>query len=147
MADRSIDRSSGVQVEGLRELQAELGAAGPEMKKRLGQVNKRLVTSVAEDAAEAMYPPRTGRHGRFGHEAVKRTIKGQASGKEARVVAGGSRAPTFWGFEFGGRARPTTQQFEPHKGTEGYFFYPTVRKRVKVASEEWETLFDEVFGT
>lgn len=33
----------------------------------------------------------------------------------------------IWGAEFGGGARPTTQQFRPHLGNTGYFLWPTVR--------------------
>jgi len=33
----------------------------------------------------------------------------------------------IWGAEFGGQARPRTMQFLPHKGTVGYFLWPTVR--------------------
>ena len=35
----------------------------------------------------------------------------------------------IFGAEFGGGARDTTQQFRPHKGTQGYFLWPTVRDR------------------
>ena len=33
----------------------------------------------------------------------------------------------FFGAEFGGRRRPTTQQFLRHRGRSGYFFWHTVR--------------------
>ena len=31
------------------------------------------------------------------------------------------------GAEFGGQGRPTTQQFQPFRGHEGYFIYPAIR--------------------
>ena len=34
----------------------------------------------------------------------------------------------FFGAEFGGRRRPTTQQFLSHRGRSGYFFWHTVRE-------------------
>jgi hypothetical protein len=49
----------------------------------------------------------------------------------AKRIRPGSPTQTIgnliWGAEFGGRARPRTQQFLPHKGTTGYFLWPTVR--------------------
>jgi hypothetical protein len=35
----------------------------------------------------------------------------------------------IYGAEFGGRGRPTTQQFLPHRGRDGYFLFPTIRAR------------------
>ena len=45
----------------------------------------------------------------------------------------------IWGAEFGGRGRPTTQQFLPHKGTTGYVLYPTVREN---RQDIWEAYSD-----
>lgn len=45
---------------------------------------------------------------------------------------GGARqtiGDVIWGAEFGGGARPSTLQFQPHKGRVGYFLWPTVRDR------------------
>ncbi len=33
----------------------------------------------------------------------------------------------IFGAEFGGGARPMTMQFSPHKGTDGYFLWETIR--------------------
>jgi hypothetical protein len=33
----------------------------------------------------------------------------------------------FFGAEFGGQRRKTTQQFRPYRGKQGYWFYPTLR--------------------
>lgn len=46
--------------------------------------------------------------------------KRQASGK---VTMG----KVFFGAEFGGRRKKTTQQFLPHRGRQGYFFWQAVR--------------------
>lgn len=55
------------------------------------------------------------------------------------IVAGGSRkvrrgvsaGDVFFGSEFGGRRRTTTQQFRRHRGTKGYWFYPWIRRNRK----------------
>jgi hypothetical protein len=41
-----------------------------------------------------------------------------------------SSGDIFFGAEFGGGGRSTTRQFRPHRGTEGYAFYPTFRRHV-----------------
>ncbi len=69
-----------------------------------------------------------------------------AGGKRKAGVSGGAQAgQIFFGAEFGGHARraqvvktgatrsgfvikQTTQQFRPHTGNEGYFFFPTLRR-------------------
>jgi hypothetical protein len=56
---------------------------------------------------------------------------------KAKVAGGATRGEIFFGAEFGGQARPTTQQFRPHKGREGYFFYPTLRADSERMVERW----------
>ena len=62
----------------------------------------------------------------------------QAGGKaQARVAGGATRGEVFFGAEFGGQKRKTTMQFRPHKGKEGYFFYPTLREDADRMVERW----------
>ncbi|GAB4333692.1 MAG: hypothetical protein Kow0010_20360 [Dehalococcoidia bacterium] len=133
------DRMLAAEMRGLKELQRELRAADPELARRLQQVNKRLVEGVADEARSQAGPSVSTRS--------KASIRPQASGREARVVAGGARVPEFYGQEFGGGARPRTRQFPPHRGREGYFLWPTVRRRLRTAYEEWADIFDEIFNT
>ena len=86
------------------------------------------------------------------------------SGMKAGVptVSGGG-LPYTKGAEFGGRIRRTThystsprgtryivvlrrstQQFRPHRGREGYFFWPTVRDSSEVVLKPWRELVDDV---
>ena len=181
---RERDFSEMTEVRGLRELQQELRRANPEMAKRLQQVNKRLVDDVASEARSKFYssvaevsgirigPVRKRPSGRGSIGRSRDSIRASASGREARVVAGGARAAGFFGHEFGGSrglgaerqttsalgraaaagnrrtgrlVRTRTRQFPEHRGREGYVLYPTVRKRIKTAAEDWNNLFDEVF--
>lgn len=50
----------------------------------------------------------------------------------------------FFGAEFGGRGRPTTQQFPPHRGRQGYFFWPTIRDDQVKITREWEAALDAI---
>jgi ketosteroid isomerase-like protein len=55
------DRMLAAEVRGLKELQRELRAADPELARRLQQVNKRLVESVAGEARGAAGASVTGK--------------------------------------------------------------------------------------
>jgi len=56
---------------------------------------------------------------------------------KAKVSGGATRGEIFFGAEFGGQARKTTMQFRPHKGREGYFFYPQLRQDSDRMVERW----------
>jgi len=50
----------------------------------------------------------------------------------------------FFGAEFGGRRRPTTQQFLRHRGRQGYFFWQAVRDNKERIAREYLTAIDRV---
>ena len=147
----------GVKVVGLKELRAELRKGGPEMARRLQQVNKKLVAEIAETAKQRMYTsvasvdpshipvPKARVSGRGSLSRTKASIRPQAEQLKAKVLAGGPKAPAFFGHEFGGGAKPTTHQFPIHRGRDGYFLYPTVREQVRKAEDNWNRIFDDVF--
>lgn len=157
MASNVEKYDSGLKIVGLKELQQELRKAGPEMAKRLQQVNKRLVTEIVDLAKQRMYTsvasvdpahvpiPKARVPGTGSLSRTKASIRPQAEQKRAKVLAGGPKAPAFFGHEFGGGAKPTTHQFPIHRGRDGYFLYPTVREQVREAEDRWNRIFDEVF--
>lgn len=74
-------------------------------------------------------------------EASRVRTRGASSGSQARLAArsvqvqgsallaaagGGVPAAIFYGAEFGGGGRPRTRQFPTHRGTRGYWFWPTL---------------------
>ena len=67
--------------------------------------------------------------------------KSRPPSKRKRKV---TRSDVFFGAEFGGGARPTTQQFLRHRGQSGYFFWPTVRKRKNAIAKEYLDGIDRV---
>lgn len=156
----SRDFSQMTEVKGLKELRAELRNASPEMAKRLQVINKKLVSNIADKAQAAFYSSvasvspsvRTGPlqkrpSGRGSIGRSRSSIRGTASQLEAKVVAGGAKAPGFFGHEFGGRARARTRQFPQHKGRQGYVLYPIVRRERETAFEQWNDLFDDIMST
>jgi hypothetical protein len=50
----------------------------------------------------------------------------------------------FFGAEFGGRRRKTTQQFLRHRGRQGYFFWQAVRDSKSYIAKEYSQAIDDV---
>lgn len=95
---------------------------------------------------------------------VAPTVKAGMKAGIPSVKAGGK--PYTMGAEFGGRIRRTTHyqthrttrtryivvqrrstmQFRPHRGQEGYFFWPTIRDRSDVVLKPWRELVDDVIA-
>lgn len=71
-------------------------------------------------------------------KAQKNTVSLGGGGKRQ---AAGSMA---LGTEFGGRGRPTTQQFRAHRGRDGYFFWPSIRANSSTIKQMWDDLVDEL---
>jgi hypothetical protein len=72
-----------------------------------------------------------------------------AAGGNVTVRAGrrGGRvtgSDVFFGSEFGGKARDTTQQFPVHRGREGYWFWPTLREDTPDIVDEWAYVLDDL---
>lgn len=71
------------------------------------------------------------------------------SGTSYQRSRNGSRqtvGDVIWGAEFGGGARPTTQQFRPHLGTRGYFLWPTVRAQSDHIHERYSQALLDALG-
>ena len=51
--------------------------------------------------------------------------------------------PGFYGWEFGGQARPETMQFPPHTGQRGYWFFPAARANADKFQQVWDAAIDK----
>ena len=51
----------------------------------------------------------------------------------------------FFGAEFGGRRRKTTQQFLRHRGRQGYFFWQAVRDNRSYIANAYEDAIKTIF--
>lgn len=69
---------------------------------------------------------------------TQRTKTGR--GKLVKPEAG----QVFFGAEFGGRKRKTTQQFRTHQGRTGYWFWPTLRADEDRIGRRWLEAVDQV---
>ena len=74
------------------------------------------VPAIAAGGAKKVAPSR-----KIYRSTTNRTKTGR--GKLVKPSAG----DIFFGAEFGGRRRKTTQQFRPHRGRKGYWFWPQLR--------------------
>lgn len=154
MAGETIKTGPVLNVEGLRDLRKDLREGGREGELRLKAENKGLAEEIAVKARERVYPAVSGRSSRgtvingrksrkgTGLSATRDSIRAQASATESRIVLGGPKAPAALGHEFGGGARPTTRQFPPHLGREGYFFWPTIREETADIAERYGELLE-----
>lgn len=117
-----VKSSAGVRITGLDEVNKALRAlGGREFQVELRDAGKEVATEVAGDAKGKAFSL----GGVAAHAAP--SISASAGFKSAGVSFGGAAHPEAMGAEFGGRGRPTTQQFQPHRGTEGYFVWPAIR--------------------
>ena len=111
----------------------------------LGKELKASHNEIAQGIVAAAVP----RYGPRVSSKAKASVRAQSTAKEARIVAGGPSAPDWYGHEFGGGARPRTRQFRPHRGTEGYALFPTIRERKpeteRIVYERVNDLFTRAF--
>lgn len=131
--------AGAVRVEGLNELILRLKAleTGAEVGIRLA--NKGAATTVAKGASGAAYSI----GGVAAHVAPG--IKASAGVKSGSVTLGSD--PAAAGAEFGGRGRPTTQQFQPWRGSgsgSGYFLFPTIRRDSEQINATYRAALDAV---
>lgn len=73
-----------------------------------------------------------------------RSIKAQKN--TVSLGGGGKKSPgrMALGTEFGGGATKRTQQFRPHRGTQGYFFWPSIRQNSGTIRQMWDDMVDDL---
>lgn len=130
---------ANVKIEGLEE--------GIRAVRRLSREAKAEVRKAAKRIAEGLVGESSSRMRGLGAQgalvadtfkAVSGTTPTIKAGGGKKVTADGATAGEVWfGVEFGGRARPTTLQFKPHRGRDGYAFWPTVRARHDQIRDEY----------
>lgn len=152
-------KQASIYIEGLDEFLRDVGRVDPQFNKELRKaaidVAKILVSDTQSAAAQVTHNG-TGRSAMF-VEAAKGlraksdrypTISLSSSGFVSKSAPNRKRktkvkrSDVFFGAEFGGGARRSTNQFNPYvasptgRGGRGYFFFPTVRKDAdKIAAQ------------
>src|SRR5262245_14204010 len=121
---KSQTGETGIQVAGVKALLKALSKIDKNLQSDVREASQKIAADIVSGARNASHTP------------LQRMVAGGLVAKRDRVpvvkTAGtvGAGVPTrdvFYGAEFGGGKRPTTRQFPPHKGQQGYFLYPYIR--------------------
>lgn len=127
-----------IRVTGLAELRAALERIRPEVAPEVKQANR--------EAAERIRALAKSKASSLGGVAAKSAVSLVAAygANWAGITIDGYSYPYALGAEFGGRGRPTTQQFKPWLGTTGYFLYPTIREHAEDILEPYENALERL---
>lgn len=148
MSDKRKPLRINLAVEGARPLLSALN----KMPKAL-QMNLRVASqAIADEEADAIQA--AAKTSDSMSALVAPTVRSRKD-RVPMIIGGGARKLTqargkpraydlFFGAEFGGQQRPTTQQFRPHKGKLGYWFWPTIRRDEPQIVGHWMDAIDDV---
>lgn len=109
---------SRITITGIKEFQASLRRMDSDLPKQL-RIALNSVSQLVVDKAKPEIPTRSG--------AAKASLKVRSSQREARIAAGGRKAPYYPWLDFGGHVGQhgaTARQFYK----EGRYIYPALRK-------------------
>ena len=130
-------RRQALYIEGLdetmqkfRSLPRDVKAGADEQVRAVAKFVATQTTAAASTAAE--------RKAATTIKAQKASVSLGGGGKKSRP--GGMSLGT----EFGGRGRPRTMQFRPHRGRDGYFFWPTIRANSSRIKQMWDDLVEQL---
>jgi hypothetical protein len=137
-----------VQVEGLNETLRAFNKYGKDANRELRQAAGTHVDRIVEMLNTAA--ANAGKGAALSAGSVKRK-----SDRVPALTAGGSRkvrystgkvtaGDVFFGFEFGGGARPTTRQFPPWLGKTGDWFWPLLRREMPALRRAYMKTLDEL---
>ncbi|KAA3641179.1 MAG: hypothetical protein DWP92_01650 [Armatimonadetes bacterium] len=124
-----------MHVEGLNRLLSTMNKMG----KQITDDTRDASTRLAEDFLRhlpASTPPQARIITGFKVYRDKIPKVGFPASRTAGVSGGARLGEFFFGHEFGGQQKPTTQQFPP-KRSDGYFFYRTLNQRGPKLAEQW----------
>lgn len=161
-------KQASIYIEGVSEFIRDVGRADPQFNKELRKaaidVAKVLVVDTQKTAASVKHDG-TGRSAMFIQAA--KGLKARSDRFPTIKLSGSSsfvsrsapnrkrktkvtRGDVFFGAEFGGRARRSTNQFNPYvqsptgRGGRGYFFFPTVRRDAQKIADQYLDAIDVI---
>lgn len=125
-------RDTAFYVEGSRDLERALRRLPVELDDEIKDASRRIAEKGVRAIRGAASTP--------AESKAARSVRSRRGRVPVIAAGGGSRTeggPMFFGTEFGGNRTIRTRQFRNHRGTQGYFFYPTVRRQGREWAEEW----------
>lgn len=137
----------GVPVDGLRPMLDRIRA----LPKTAQNEVREAAQAIADDEAQRLRAAGSRAGGLAARVAP--TIKSRRDRIPAIVGGGAKRVgddgqgrsgDLFFGAEFGGQGRRTTQQFKPHRGTDGYWFFNQLRDDQDRMMQRWMQVVDAI---
>ena len=110
--------SARIEITGIKEFQASLRLMDSDLPKRL-RIALNQASELVIDKARGQVPTRTG--------AARASLKVRSSQREARVAAGGRKAPYYPWLDFGGRTG-RNKSVKRAFLQEGRYIFPSLRK-------------------
>jgi HK97 gp10 family phage protein len=107
-----------IEIKGIKEFQQSLRKMDSDLPKQL-RIALNQASQLVIDKARPEIPTRSG--------AAKASLKVRSSQREARVAAGGRKAPYYPWLDFGGRVGRKHSVSRPFY-KEGRYIYPSLRK-------------------
>lgn len=128
-------KREALYIEGLDETIRRFRALPKDVKAGADELVREIPKFVASNAVAAASTA--------AERKAARSIKSQ---KNTVSLGGGGKknreGRMALGTEFGGRARPRTQQFRAHRGKDGYFFWPSIRANSEQIKKMWDDLVE-----
>jgi hypothetical protein len=113
-----VASGSRIEIKGIKEFQASLRKMDADLPKQL-RIALNQASQLVIDKARADVPTRSG--------AARASLKVRSSQREARVAAGGRKAPYYPWLDFGGKVGRGKSVHRPFF-KEGRYIYPALRK-------------------
>lgn len=136
------EKATAFEIKGINQLLRVLSKLPKDLQNEVRDASTEIAGDLVSGAKAAASTP------------MERMVVGGLKVKRDRVpvvATGGTLRPgvktrdVFYGAEFGGRARSTTQQFLPHLRQQGRFLYPTARKQARQQATRWAEAIDKAF--
>lgn len=123
-----------INVTGIKEFQKALRRMDSDLPKQL-RVALNEASQLVIDKAKAEVPRRTGK--------AAASLKVRSSQREARIAAGGRKAPYYPWLDFGGKTGINRSVDRPFY-TEGRYIYPSLRKNRDEITKVLETAITDL---
>lgn len=127
---------SGMYIEGV----GETIAAFKKLPKDVKDASDELVREIPKFVADATRAAASTRAEVKAADTIKSQKFSVSLGGGGRKNRAGNMA---LGTEFGGQGRKTTMQFRPHRGKDGYFFWPAIRNNSATIRQMWDDLLEK----
>lgn len=134
-----------INVDGLPRIMRSLRGMPKEISSDMRKASKQIAADEVGRIREAAATQ--------GRQAIHAASKIRAKSDRVPAIKAAGSSPlfrkgvpsdaVFFGAEFGGQQRKTTQQFKPYKLHEGYWFWPTLRRDADQMIEAWMKVLEE----